>query len=98
MIGAAVFACVGQLLWKLSVDHGIIFMLGGFALYGLGALLMLIAYRFGSVSALQPVLSLNYALSIALGAIILDEKIAVINIVGIVVITSGVLCIAGGDD
>ena len=47
MLLAAVFACVGQLF-----THGIIVALAGFALYGIGAVLMLFAYRFGSVSVL----------------------------------------------
>ena len=51
MIVAAVLACVGQLLWKLSVTNGILYLLLGFGLYGLGALLMLIAYRYAGETA-----------------------------------------------
>jgi len=97
MLIAAVFACVGQLLWKLSVTNGILYMLLGFGMYGLGALLMLIAYRFGSVSVLQPMLSTNYVLSAVLGFLVLQEKISVLKVTGIVIITSGVILIGGGD-
>lgn len=97
MIIAAVFACVGQLLWKLSVTEGILFMLCGFVLYGCGALLMLIAYRYGSVSVLQPMLSTNYVLSAVLGYFVLQEKLSVLKVAGIMIITSGVILIGGGD-
>ena len=97
MLIAAVFACVGQLLWKLSVAGGIWYMLFGFGMYGVGALLMLIAYRYGSVSVLQPMLSTNYVLSAVLGFLVLQEKISVLKVVGIIIITSGVILIGGGD-
>ncbi|MDE7310779.1 MAG: EamA family transporter [Eubacterium sp.] len=97
MIVAAVFACVGQLLWKLSVTNGMLYLLLGFGLYGLGALLMLIAYRYGSVSVLQPMLSTNYVLSAVLGFFVLKEAITPLKVAGIVIITSGVVLIGGGD-
>lgn len=98
MIFAAVFACVGQLLWKISTENGILYLLAGFVLYGFGALLMLTAYRFGSVSVLQPMLSTNYALSAVLGILVLNEKITVLKVLGIFIITTGVILIGGGDE
>lgn len=98
MLCSSLFACFGQLLWKLSATQGILILLVGFILYGIGALAMILAYRFGSVSVLQPVLSMNYALSLILGYFVLQEKISVIKIIGIVIITTGVLFIGGGDE
>lgn len=98
MLTAAVFACIGQLLWKLSVTDGTLFLLAGFGLYGIGALLMLKAYRFGSVSVLQPMLSTNYVLSAVLGFLILKEPMTVQKAAGIVIITIGVILIGGGDE
>jgi Predicted membrane protein len=98
MLGAAVFACVGQLFWKLSGERGVVWLLTGFALYGIGALLMLVAYRFGSVSVLQPMLSTNYALSVILGILVLHEQISALKVIGIIIITIGVILIAGGDE
>lgn len=98
MLGAAIFACVGQLFWKMSAEGGIIWLLAGFALYGIGALLMLVAYRFGSVSVLQPMLSANYALSVILGILILHESVSFLKVIGILIITAGVILIAGGDE
>ncbi len=90
--------CSGQLFWKLSVHGNMLLLLIGFALYGIGALLMLIAYRFGRLSVLQPVLSLNYVFSIILSATILQETITLRKCIGVLIIISGVLFIAGGDD
>ena len=57
MLVSSICVCVGQLLWKLSAMQGLIFMLAGFAFYGAGALIMIIAYKFGKLSVLQPMLS-----------------------------------------
>ena len=74
MIISSICACVGQMLWKMSADKGLIYMIVGFGFYGVGALVMIIAYRYGKLSVLQPMLSLNYVLSIVLAAIVLGEK------------------------
>ena len=43
-------------------------------------------------------LSLNYVLSIILATTILDEKITLMKIIGVLVIIAGVILIGGGDD
>lgn len=73
-------------------------MLLGFVFYGIGALVMLVAYRFGSLSVLQPMLSLNYVLSIVLAAVVLREAITLWRVIGILIIILGVVLIGGGDD
>ena len=98
MIVSSVCACIGQLFWKLSAEQGMWFLLMGFAFYGIGALVMLIAYRFGKLSILQPMLSMNYVLSIVLGALVLQETISVWKGIGVAMIISGVILIAGGDE
>lgn len=98
MICSSICACAGQLLWKLSADGGFLFLIGGFALYGIGAVTMIVAYKFGKVSILQPILSLNYILSIVLGATVLKETITLAKCVGVLGIMLGVLLIAGGDE
>lgn len=92
---SALLACVGQLLWKLSAEHGIFVLLIGFVCYGIGALFMLLAYRYGEVSVLQPMLSVNYILAVLLGLIVLQEPITITKIIGIFVISVGVVCIGG---
>ena len=98
MLVSSLCVCIGQLLWKLSADMGIIVMLAGFLFYGAGALVMLIAYRFGKLSVLQPMLSLNYVLSIILAAVVLKESITILKCIGVIVIIAGVVLIAGGDE
>lgn len=98
MFLSSIFVCIGQLLWKLSAEQGIFVLLKGFASYGVGALLMLVAYRFGKLSVLQPMLSLNYVLSIVLAALVLNEHISVMKGVGVFIIIAGVILIAGGDE
>ena len=90
--------CVGQLFWKISANSGIAALLLGFSIYGIGALIMLVAYRFGSLSVLQPMLSLNYVLSIILASVILKEQITLLKYTGVLVIIIGVILIAGGDE
>ena len=97
MICSSICVCIGQLLWKLSNQYGFLYLIAGFAFYGLGALIMLIAYRYGSLSVLQPVLSINYILSLLLGNLILNEAVTVNKLIGILVIIAGVVLISGGD-
>ena len=98
MLFSAVCACLGQMFWKLSASEGIWFLIIGFAFYAVGALVMLIAYRFGSLSVLQPMLSVNYIITLILAHFVLHESITVARIIGIAVIMVGVFLIGGGDE
>lgn len=98
MVCSSICVCLGQLFWKLSGDGAYLYLVVGFGLYGIGALAMIIAYRFGKVSILQPILSLNYILSIVLAATVLKETITLLKCIGVLVILVGVLLIAGGDE
>ena len=93
---SAVLVCIGQLLWKLSATEGLLYLVIGFAFYGIGAVLMVIAYRYGELSVLQPMLSMNYVLSVVLGVLILQETLTVTKAIGICVISFGVILIGGG--
>ena len=97
MVLSSVFACVGQLFWKLQFTNGIWFLFIGFCFYGIGALLMLFAYKFGSLSVLQPILSLNYVFALVLGYVILQETISIQRIIGTLLIMLGVFLIGGGE-
>ncbi|MGP1361639.1 MAG: EamA family transporter [Candidatus Fimenecus sp.] len=98
MLFASVFACVGQLFWKISANKGFLWAVIGFGFYGLGALFMLYAYKFGEVSVLQPVMSMNYVISLILGAAVLSEPLTKWKIIGVLVIIVGVIFIGGGSD
>ncbi len=85
MLVSSVCACIGQLFWKLSAEQGILFLLCGFGFYGIGALVMLIAYRFGKLSILQPML-LSYG--------ILKERLTGKKIAGTCLILIGALFVS----
>ena len=59
---------------------------------------MIMAFRYGKLSVLQPMLSLNYVLSIVLAALVLKENITILKCIGVIVIIAGVVLIAGGDE
>ena len=98
MLVSSIMVCVGQLFWKIGTSDGLIYVLIGFVLYGIGALAMLIAYHYGKVSVLQPVLSMNYVISILLGTLLLNEMVIFTKYLGVCFIIIGVICIAGGDE
>ena len=96
MMLSSAFVCLGQLGWKIgATSMAVLPLMIGFGLYAAGALTMLYAYRFGKMSALQPILSLNYVFSTLLGAAVLGETIGIKNIAGIVIIIIGVVLIGG---
>ena len=95
MLVSALLTCTGQLFWKLSTrQNTVLFLLAGFGLYGLGALLMMTAMRFGELSVLHPMLSAGYALSGLLGALVLKEEVGPHKLLGIVIITAGLVCLS----
>ena len=99
MFISSLFACTGQLLWKMSggFSGNVGLLLLGFVVYGVGTVLMIFAYKFGPLSVLQPVLSLNYVLSLILGFFVLHEMIDIVKIFGVVAVALGVFFIAMGD-
>lgn len=93
MLVSSICTCTGQLLWKLaatSVQALLIYFLG-LMLYGIGAVVMIVAFKFGEMSILHPMLSVGFILSLFLGAIFLDEIISWKSIVGIVLILIGMI-------
>ena len=92
MLLCAVCLCLGQFIWKRY--NGIAPLMAGFAVYGIGALAMLAAYRFGSLSVLQPVNSVSYVIAAVLGAVFFQEKVSFLRIAGILLIMAGVTVLA----
>lgn len=98
MVMAAVSTATGQLLWKISDAILDLPMLAGFMLYGMGAVLMTAAFRYGRLSVLHPLLSIGYVIAIFYGALFLDEAITVNITLGTFLILVGVIIIGGGED
>lgn len=97
MLIASCSTSTGQLFWKLSESKDIKFLVIGFILYGIGALLMIAAFRFGSFSVLHPMLCLSYIFAIFLGRAFLKEIVNLGQIAGVIFIILGVVFIGGGD-
>lgn len=95
---SALCTSLGQAFWKLFSEGQILFIIIGFVLYGGGAILMIMAFRFGSLSVLHPLLSLGYLFALFIGGYILNEVISYREVAGIIIILVGVLCVGGGDD
>jgi undecaprenyl phosphate-alpha-L-ara4N flippase subunit ArnE len=96
MLCCAMFMCFGQFVWKYY--GGPISLLAGFVIYGIGAMMMLAAYRFGRLSVLQPINSISYVFAALVGALVFDEAVNGIRIFGIVVIIVGIVLLAGGEE
>lgn len=95
---ASMFTAIGQMLWKLSNGTNIAYLLLGFFCYGLGAVLMIIAFRYGSLSVIHPMLSFSYIFALILGNFVLGEVITKKSYMAIFIIMLGVTLIGGGDD
>ena len=98
MLASSLLTCIGQLLWKLSASGSLTALLGGFALYGCGALLMILALRFGELSVLHPMLGAGYALSVFLGSAFLNEPVRPEKLLGVLVIVVGLALLARGGE
>ena len=103
---AACFSTTGQLLWKLATaymkeGHGLfefqtlLRLAGGCLLYAGGAVLMIVAFRYGEVSLLHPFLSASYIASFVLGYFVFSEEVLnPFKIVGVTLIMAGLVCLA----
>lgn len=86
----------GQLLWKIGIKSNLFILLIGFVLYGIGALSMIIALKFGELSILHPLMCTGYIFALINGYFFLKEKISLIQFLGVVIIIIGVIFIATG--
>jgi undecaprenyl phosphate-alpha-L-ara4N flippase subunit ArnE len=63
-----------------------VYLITGFLLYGMGAFIMIVAYKFGSLSILQPMICINYVFAIFIAKFVLGEVITITKIIGITII------------
>ena len=71
-------------------------LLGGLALYGIGAALMVLALRHGELSVLYPLISLSYVWVAVLSVTVFGETMNVYKIAGICAIMAGVAVLGSG--
>jgi drug/metabolite transporter (DMT)-like permease len=65
-------------------------LLGGLAMYGVGAMLMVLALKHGELSVLYPMISLSYVWVAIIAALALHEEMNAAKMAGIIVIMMGV--------
>ena len=58
---------------------------------------MIVAYRHGKLSVLQPVLCTSYVFTLLLSWFLLFESITLMRLMGVVLISLGVIFLSGGD-
>lgn len=97
MILTALLVSLGQLCWKLSHDQGLFFLLTGFILYIIAAVLMLLALRRGRLSVLHPLLSASYIFGLLLGYFVLHEQVGAARIGGSILVLTGIILICSED-
>jgi glycosyltransferase involved in cell wall biosynthesis len=93
MLICAACLCIGQLVWKLMPGYSLLYIFVGFSIYAAGAMSMILAYRFGELSVLQPINSMSYVFSIIIAIFILHEKVPPMNFAGMALIVGGVIVI-----
>jgi multidrug transporter EmrE-like cation transporter len=69
----------------------------GFGLYGISAIVLILALKYGSLSVLYPVIAVGFIWVALMGSFLLHEQITILNWVGIGIIIIGVSIIGGGD-
>jgi drug/metabolite transporter (DMT)-like permease len=100
-------AATAQVLWKYGTvrlgDHPTLTILitdvpliAGLAIYGLGAILMIIALKHGELSVLYPLISLSYVWVAILSVLLFHESMPVAKIAGICIIMAGVATLGRG--
>lgn len=109
---SVVFAGSGQLLFKaavneigelqLSIDMFInmatnLYLWMGLTVFGISAFLWLIALMKAELSFAYPFLSLSYVIVLLGGALIFNEQITALRLVGFLVIITGLFIVANGE-
>jgi len=98
MFVAALLTSLGQMFWKISGGSYNGWLLTGFGFYCLGAIMMIIAFRFGSLSVLHPIISVSYVFALVFGQVVLNEQVSTIQAAGVLIIIIGVILVGVGDE
>ncbi len=105
MVLCTIFTSAGQLLWKsgvLRVDPANLWtainlpLLLGFVSYGLGALLLILAFQKGELSVLNPIIASSYVWVSLAALFFFNDVMNVWKWSGIIVILISVSIIGGG--
>jgi drug/metabolite transporter (DMT)-like permease len=98
IIISSLFTAIGQYFWKLSYSTSLKYIFMGFICYGLGAVLMILAFRLGSLSFIHPMLGFGYLFAFVIGNAYLNELIDKRKVAGLIFIILGVMSLGIGDE
>jgi len=71
-------------------------ILAGFGSYGLGAVLMILAFKGGEVTVLYPIVATSYVWVVFMSAYAFGEELTILKIIGSFVLVIGISLIAYG--
>jgi drug/metabolite transporter (DMT)-like permease len=91
MLLASTMVATGQFFWKLALGNVNLWLLLGFSVYGIGAVLMIKALQFGELSVLHPIMAFSYVVAFLLAFVFLHETYSVRQVSGIFLIIVGVV-------
>mgnify|MGYP001578129450 CR=1 FL=1 len=80
-------------IWTLVTNY---YLLGGAIVYGLGAILLIIALKYGELSTLYPFIALGFVWTTLFSIYLLGETVSFLNWTGIFSILLGVSAIGLG--
>ncbi len=100
-------AATAQVLWKYGTvrlgEHPSLIavimdvpLFAGLAVYGFGAILMIVALKHGELSVLYPLISLSYVWVAILSVLLFHESMPAAKIAGICTIMAGVATLGRG--
>lgn len=95
---SSICTTIGQYMWKISAMHNLTYIMIGFCFYGLGAVGMIIAFKYGSFSVIHPMMSMGYVFTVIISYLFLHEIINFPKVLGILFIMVGVAFIGVGDE
>jgi drug/metabolite transporter (DMT)-like permease len=101
------FAATAQVLWKYATialgEHPPLLvvvtnvnLIAGLVIYGLGAMVMIVALQHGELSVLYPLISLNYVWVAIVAVALFDEHMNLLKLSGMIVIMAGVAVLGRG--
>jgi multidrug transporter EmrE-like cation transporter len=104
VILCTIFTSSGQILWKVASKNLNSFasiitnvpLILGFVCYGLGAILLIIALKYGDLSLIYPFVALSFVWVSVASMLIFGENMLLINWMGITAIILGVSLIGYG--
>jgi drug/metabolite transporter (DMT)-like permease len=106
MVLCTLFTALGQLFFKYSsesfqlnlisliTNHNLIL---GFFFYGLGAILLIVALKFGDLSVIYPFVSLTFIWVMIISTTVFGETIGSFKINAVILIILGIILISGGE-